>query len=47
VAAGIGAGTDNDVVTGVGIGIASGALGLFIYDSLAADRARLYRATFE
>ncbi|MDP2342809.1 MAG: hypothetical protein Q8O67_17770 [Deltaproteobacteria bacterium] len=47
VAAGIGAGTDNDVVTGVGVGVAAGALGLFVYDSLAADRARVYRATYE
>lgn len=47
VAAGIGAGSRNNVVTGAGLGVAGWAMGLFIYDSLAADRAHAYRDVVE
>ena len=47
VTAGIGAGSRNNVLTGAGLGVAGWAMGLFVYDSLAADRAHAYRDVVE
>lgn len=46
-ATGIGKGIDNDVVAGIGLGTAAVAFTVFVYDSAAAERGRVWRATLE